>query len=283
MDTDHAAIQPFKAMTWNVLAHVHTHWDKALHGGNANESAAQRDFRHNRIVQAILRELPDVALLQEVDEYFIPGNWQGGELPCGAHLPGYTFHHAYGPTGDGSGPLEGAGVLLREGVFEEDPEQPATKLNKVPERGWKSAIVLPVRRCHDYRQQVTFVSVHLPWPDNQPKIKILRDTLVRADPSHPIVLGGDFNTGEADLWNTLEPTLREFGVSQIPLSEGWPTCSGAEPCKRIDFLYCGLGVHARERCKIGNVPGSEQGPWSEGWQDGSDHAWVTAVIESPHS
>jgi hypothetical protein len=60
------AMPPFRVMTWNILASVHTHWNSAAHGGahKTTESAAQRTRRHLSVVSRLMTELPDVALLQ---------------------------------------------------------------------------------------------------------------------------------------------------------------------------------------------------------------------------
>merc|ERR1719362_895210 len=90
-------IMPFRVMTWNVLAHVLTHWDHRFHGGieKSLETETQRRTRHRAVVNAVMRELPDVVLLQEVDEFFMPPDWQCGLLPCGLSLPGYEAFKSY--------------------------------------------------------------------------------------------------------------------------------------------------------------------------------------------
>jgi hypothetical protein len=57
---------PFRVMTWNILASVHTHHNCAAHGGalKSRESEAQRTQRHMSVVSRLMNELPDVALLQ---------------------------------------------------------------------------------------------------------------------------------------------------------------------------------------------------------------------------
>lgn len=59
-------LPPFRVMTWNILASVHTHWSSAAHGGalKSTESDAQRTQRHLLVVSRLMHELPDVALLQ---------------------------------------------------------------------------------------------------------------------------------------------------------------------------------------------------------------------------
>ena len=46
-----------KVVSWNVLAHVHTHYDFKLHGGAAKtlETDAQMVTRHQRIVAKLVR------------------------------------------------------------------------------------------------------------------------------------------------------------------------------------------------------------------------------------
>lgn len=60
------SLPPFRVMTWNILASVHTHWSSAAHGGalKSTESDAQRTQRHLSVVSRLMNELPDVALLQ---------------------------------------------------------------------------------------------------------------------------------------------------------------------------------------------------------------------------
>ena len=94
---DKDAPRSLAVVSWNVLAHVHTHWDSALHCGadKAVETEQQRIARHLTILRRLKALKLDVALLQEVDEHFIPMGWQSGLLPCGESLDGYVPYRSY--------------------------------------------------------------------------------------------------------------------------------------------------------------------------------------------
>ena len=157
-------------MSWNVLAHIHTHWDYKFHGGASKEleTGSQRDARHTAIVKAILREYPDVVLLQEVDEYFLPLDWESGPLPCGLILPGYVPFKSYSPTRNGI--KEGVVVLLRAGVWKADTEREVVRLERCEERGWKCGIAVHAQGCSDSTQRCTFISTHLKWGEKSQKM-----------------------------------------------------------------------------------------------------------------
>lgn len=113
-------LEPFRVMTWNVLASQYTHYSSQAHGGlpKSLESAAQQTSRHISIATRIISEIPDVVLLQEVDASFLPVDWQGGFLPCGVSLEGYTPYRSY--SNSSRGVPEGVAILLRKDSWKRD-------------------------------------------------------------------------------------------------------------------------------------------------------------------
>eukprot|EP00565_Helicotheca_tamesis_P003876 CAMPEP_0185726702 /NCGR_PEP_ID=MMETSP1171-20130828/2593_1 /TAXON_ID=374046 /ORGANISM="Helicotheca tamensis, Strain CCMP826" /LENGTH=273 /DNA_ID=CAMNT_0028395097 /DNA_START=118 /DNA_END=939 /DNA_ORIENTATION=- len=272
-------------MTWNILASTHTKWNSA-HGGErmTEEAECQRKKRHSIVANAINRELPDVAMLQEVDVRFLPSDWDNGPLPCGVDLSGYKAYRSYAPTR--SGVMEGVAILLRSGVWELDtsipPEANCRRLEKCQRRGRKAGIVLHARRCHDHSQRCCFSSVHLKWGELGPKLAVIADALDEgrlAVPESPIVLGGDFNTRGLYM-EPIDELIESKGLSRCPTPK-LPTCMGSEE-EQIDFIYCSknLGCSPGSLCSIGNLPRPGKGPWGDAPGDGSDHAWVQVTITS---
>ena len=147
---------------WNVLAHIHTHHNWAAHGAPRKtlETPAQRDARHRRVARTLARLAPDVALLQEADESFMPVQWQPEEpLPCGERLDGYTPYRSYSDRGDG------CVVLLRQQSFRRDKAvdtvySPAADFLP-PQQG----VMVHARRVGAAEAEPPFAiaSVHLKW------------------------------------------------------------------------------------------------------------------------
>ena len=132
----------FKVVSWNVLAHIHTHHNAAGHGGATKslESAEQRLVRHRQVLQTLLELQADVYLLQEVDSYFMPADWQQDRpLPCGETLRGYTPYRSYSERG------EGTVVMLRDDRFVRDTSIPTAYLPATAEHGWKTGVVVHAR------------------------------------------------------------------------------------------------------------------------------------------
>lgn len=288
MSAESGPVVPFRVMTWNVLAHVHTHWDSAFHGGRFKtvETKEQRLARHVAIADAIMRELPDVVLLQEVDEFFMPEDWQGGRLPCGRTLSGYCVHRSYSRTT--SGPMEGVVVLLRAGVWEVHPEYAPVLLPRIPERGWKCGIAVPARRCGGSEQPCCFVSVHLQWGNPTGQLRMLEDALAfeGAESCH-IVLGGDFNTQPGSELLPLSDFLSSRQLGMVPHAPNALTCTGGEKePELIDYLFCSnsFAVLGSQTCVAGPLPPRDRGAWSDAAaHDGSDHAWLIATLGSTGS
>jgi len=268
---------PFRVMTWNVLAHVHTHWNHRDHGGSekALETEAQRRTRHRAVVNVVMRELPDVVLLQEVDEFFMPPDWQAGLLPCGVSLPGYEAFKSYALVD--SGHLEGVVILFRKGIWEPDPQRPPILLERSEKRGWKCGLVVPACRCLD-RLKCCFVSVHLTPYKLPGKIGLLSDALeaIGSD-SEQVILGGDFNTEMGPDLAPLNELLGSHGLSDVPLAPETPT--GIDGTA-IDYVYCkGLAALGVGECTAGPLPKRPKHPWSaDAPNDGSDHAWLLVTL-----
>ena len=276
-------IHPFRVMTWNILASVHTHWNHASHGGSPGsvETEFQRHTRHRAIVCRINNEQADVVLLQEVDSLFLPRDWQGGALPCGSVLSSYVPYRSCSLHPQ-SGLYEGVAILLRVGVWTRDTRVPKVSLAKNARRGWKCGLVLHAVRCHDPEQCVCFVSVHLKHGGDAPKLNLISDALKNAHPNIPVLLGGDFNTTEARL-ATLQPALG--GLRRVPSQPGSATCVSADmscirPDNVIDHMFVSEPLVAMAHCRVGPLPEQGGGPWGQSEDDGSDHAWLLATISA---
>jgi endonuclease/exonuclease/phosphatase family metal-dependent hydrolase len=285
---------PFRVFSWNLLASVHTHWNFDAHGGDMKtvENREQRDMRQRAIVHRIMREMPDVMLLQEVDESFLPLGWDGGFLPCGLPLAGYTAHRSYTTT---SGVEEGVAILLRDDVFELVKDLPKVRVGKSRDTGFKNGIILHARRCNDHSQVVCFASVHLRYGDPGPKVSLLESLLRHSDSRYPILLGGDFNTGVSGL-STLDAPMVSRGMKRLPSTPDTPTSLGSFPWTKtptksandmtIDHLYASselsiVGGELHEgvlHCAVGQLPLRPRGPFGDGPSDGSDHAWLLATL-----
>ena len=154
-------------VSWNVLAHVHTHWNSAEHGGDEKtlETAEQCQLRHVQIVRRLNALRPEVAFLQEVDATFMPQYWQptSGPLPCGQRLDGYTPFRSYTPPWGDRKHAEGTVVLLRDDTWVRDKSVDTAYVASCKETGWKTGIVVHARRVDEGEGEgtVAFASVHL--------------------------------------------------------------------------------------------------------------------------
>lgn len=93
---------------------------------------------------------PDVILLQEVDEHFMPIDWNpadGSPLPCGSKLEGYTPYRSYN-VGTKDKKACGVAVLLKDAVLTRDRSIDTVYLKATEAHGWKTGVVvhaMPVR------------------------------------------------------------------------------------------------------------------------------------------
>ena len=147
---------------WNVLAHIHTHHNWAAHGAPRKtlETPAQRDARHRRVARTLARLAPDVALLQEADESFMPVQWQPEEpLPCGERLDGYTPYRSYSDRGDG------CVVLLRQQSFRCDEAVDTVYSPAADFLPPRQGVMVHARRVGAAEAEPPFAiaSVHLEW------------------------------------------------------------------------------------------------------------------------
>jgi endonuclease/exonuclease/phosphatase family metal-dependent hydrolase len=264
--------QSLTVVTWNCLAHIHTHWDTELHQGTPKslESSAQRTVRLRTVVRTLRDLLPDVALLQEVDEHLIPREWQGGPLPCGESLDGYVPYRSYGDRG------EGTVVLLRKAVLQCDTSIPTAYLPKTSEHGWKTGVVVHAKRvaAGPHERPIALASVHLRWGAPQQQSALLAAAMGARAPNVPMVLGGDFNAGvELLAAERIDAPLLDAGLVRVPADAPTGLGSGGT----IDHLYA-AGVRLSPP-EVGPLPPLPRGPWTEGVpHNGSDHAWVRVRI-----
>lgn len=285
------AYQPFTVMCWNVLASVHTHYTQSAHGGKGsggNETKEQSKQRHLSIIERIMECKADVVLLQEVDDLFLPREWQRGQLPCGLSLDGYTPYRSYSPCSI-QGRMEGVAILLKNGVFERDLGLPKTALAKTNKRGWKCGMVVHARRCGSPHERVCFASVHLKWGCQSSKTQLLQDALLACSPEVPTVLGGDFNTAV----NAHELKLLDISVFAprrmqiLPCTPNKPTVMGGRlelstgSKNIIDHIYTTphFSLQAFTTTTCGDLHSPGFGPWGSTPNDGSDHAWVLAPLQ----
>ena len=195
---------PLKVVSWNVLAHVHTHWCRAAHQHTGKLESPGQCRRRQRSVLARLKKLaPDVALLQEVDSAFIPIDWlPGTPLPCGETLTGYTVIRNYNRRAnvDSGGHVEGTAVLIRDAVLDVDAARcrPA-RLEATRENGWKTGLVVHARPKGTPASDppMAFGSVHLRYLRSgtpEPQRALLESALAAISPRcTAVVIAGDFN------------------------------------------------------------------------------------------
>jgi endonuclease/exonuclease/phosphatase family metal-dependent hydrolase len=222
----------FKVVCWNVLAHIHTHYNANGHGGavKTTESAEQRLLRHQRIARTLLDLQADAYLLQEVDSHFMPADWQPDRpLPCGEMLRGYTPYRSYSKRG------EGTVVMLRDDRFVRDTSIRTAYLPATAEHGWKTGVVLHAQpvgggphfrwarltaraslrrrlragtictntranaRRHATGPRIAFVSVHLRWGEPAAQSQLLSSALSAVSRATAVVLAGDFNSTPLEL------------------------------------------------------------------------------------
>lgn len=184
-----------RAACYNVLAHEHTHHNKAAHGGAEKESVKQRNDRRLRVAAAILALEADVVLVQEWDlDMPPPLGWEIASLSTGR--PGAT---------------EGVAVLMPT----RRPELVGAARARLRHDSGKASAILVTRKC-------VFVSVHLPGGPKSDGAKAaqLRDVKAWVEanaPGLPVVLGGDTNC--ASPATVLGPVLAPAGLALCPYAD----------------------------------------------------------------
>ena len=272
----------FSVLTWNVLAHIHTHWDAARHQNEPEkpkplESTEQRRARHAQVVQTLRRLSPDIALLQEVDVTFMPKSWQpaaGALLPCGETLEGYTPYRSYSERD------EGAVVLLKDTTFERDRSMPVAYLPASSAHGWKTGVALRARGRLFQHVSIAVASVHLRWGSPEHQHALLSSALrTHGTSTVPFLVGGDFNVATQELGATIHPLLEGAGLQRVATPSGVATGMHSQAC--IDHIYASPQLRA-ESASVGPLAPQDRGPWGppEG-HDGSDHAWLLARFSVP--
>jgi len=277
------AMQEVDVLSWNLLAHVHTHWNFSEHGGTPRslETEEQRQARHLHILRRLNALRPAVVLLQEVDATFMPQDWQpaSGPLPCGQRLEGYTPYRSYTPPWGPRKHAEGTAVLLRDDAWVRDKTAPKALIASSEETGWKTGMVVHACPIDAPERSVAFASVHLRHGAPPRQQALLAMALAaRRDDSTPMVLGGDFNaTPTVIAREQIDLPLRQSGLSRVATPEDAPTnlhCGQVGCGQVIDHLYSSTRVDTQSAVEVGRLPLSERGPWGDPEADGSDHAWV---------
>lgn len=284
-------------VTWNVLSHIHTRWSFSLNGqssraeGEGLETEEQRTARHRAVVRRLAELQPDIVLLQEVDEYFMPLDWDGtGMLPCDASIEGYAPFRSSTETHG-----EGTAVLLRSATVQRDPDIEPVRLAASAENDGKTGIIVHVRPLGT-SETLAVASVHLPHGMPQQQAAMLTAAVAaRAErtaavdcpaasggvvdsrvlaPNVPMVLGGDFNATPAELAeNSIDGALLGAGLTRVAADA--PTSYNE---RTVDHLYVS-GVRQHGAPRVGALPPLPLGPWTKGGgHDGSDHAWVCARV-----
>merc|ERR1711988_2076693 len=247
----------FRVLSWNILAHIHTHYNSAGHKGppKSCESAEQRVARHRTIVQTITQLAPDIAMLQEVDSTFMPSDWQArnGPLPCGERLDEYTPYRSYSDRG------EGTVILLRDAAFVRDRSVNASYLPAIKEHGWKTGMALHAIRCGDPTQQpIAIASVHLKSGAYEAQRALLEAAVAEMQAGCGAILGGDFNVEAGKSLGALEVSLVKQGLERVPTPEGVPTgLSGTLKWSAghvIDHIYARWPLSAAGDVEVGPLP-----------------------------
>ena len=280
--------QSFTVLSWNILASIHTHHDAARHmnepaveaviGAKRSrvsqgrprallESAEQRKVRHVQIVHTLRRLSPDIALLQEVDSFFMPRTWQPaqGPLPCGEMLEGFTPYRSYSER------EEGTVVLLKDATIQRDRSVPVGYLPATEAHGWKTGVTLHARwREHDV--SIAVASVHLRWGSPEHQQALLCSAVREHTANTPFLIGGDFNVATHQLGATIHPLLEGAGLRRVETPDGVATGMHSQAC--IDHIYSSPQLRPEE-VAVGPLAPQERGPWGPPEaHDGSDHAWV---------
>eukprot|EP00756_Hemistasia_phaeocysticola_P025983 Hpha_TRINITY_DN16035_c4_g1::TRINITY_DN16035_c4_g1_i1::g.120390::m.120390 len=274
-----------RIVTWNILAHRHTHYDWREHGGKEGEveSEAQTKERHRRISAAIAGLNPDVLLLQEVDTSLVPLEEatpsEGVRRAVRAEiLPGYDWYLSLSNRG------EGTAIVLREGVFEEVSHK---GVPHDPGHGWKTAASVRAKlKCSG--DGVEFSSVHLPWGGDKEEMK--RTLISKTLDLHPRsdarprfrVFGGDFNTFAEEL-PPFSQILNGGDLHRIPTPADRCSARGQGPMDRgpIDHLFVSPDIRDALSTppSLGALPQGEKGAWGDGEHDGSDHTWICIDLQ----
>eukprot|EP00667_Euglena_gracilis_P004575 EG_transcript_4601 len=283
----------FTFLQWNVLASNRTSQYHLQHQQPNVESDEQRLARHQRVIQAIQREQPDVAALQDVDETLFPLDWDPAQpLPCGETLEGYTVHRC---QADGAG----TAILLRQGVYEVDPSAPTmAQLSVQPseENAQRSCTVLWLRRKDAPRQRFAVASAQLKEysgsgddAEHTQRYSVLKAAALNIKPlPGPVLVAGDFGTRPDEL-NWLAPALgKELKMKPLDLKCSLPTALmpdlGYDPAHRVDYLFVTNGVQLIGPPRLGALPGETEaydglGPYGSDPGDGSDHRYVLYTVE----
>jgi len=273
----------FRVLSWNILAHIHTHYNHLGHGGapKERESEKQRTARYRQIARTITELSPDIALLQEVDSFFMPQDWQAeqGALPCGESLDGYTPYRSY------SDREEGTVILLRDATFTRDTSIDATYIPATKQTGWKTGMVLHAIRRGDVEHRIAICSVHLKWGAPEAQLALVTHALEQMQPDCPAILGGDFNVEPADL-KPLQAAFWKHGLERVATADGVPTgLSGSlkwHAAHTIDHIFVRAPLFIAAPIEVGPLPQEHSnGPWGEGPHSGSDHAPLLAQCKLP--
>lgn len=302
-----AGLEPFRLLSWNILASVHTHHNRTAHqSGRADglETDGQRSARHQRIASRLRAEVADILLLQEVDITFLPSEWTQGVLPCGIGLPNYLPYRMYLPD-----KKEGTAVLLRTGVFERAPLAPVRITGKQLLK--KTGLVVFAQRTGFPNQRVGVASVHLKFGVPEQHMHMLRAVLyalahgqawqpsalrehledqdfAMVDPpvAPAAVIAGDFNTCDRDGLEAYVTYLNQHGFRRVPQTDGASTALGSDMAyaqnKVIDYIFV-RGLVPLSPAQVGALPHGGRGPYGVDAVDldGSDHAWLACGFCSP--
>jgi endonuclease/exonuclease/phosphatase family metal-dependent hydrolase len=245
-----AALLAMKVVSFNLLAHPYTKFQKEWHKQAAGvETADQWATRRARNASAIAAIGPDVLLLQEHD--------------VGVAIDGYTTA-VNAVVGDH---VEGTSVLLRTGM---PPPLAAWQLDI---GDGKSAAFA---RLHS---GLTVASVHLRGgPDSaDAKRRQLDMVLAQLPGGHPAIVAGDMN--EARPWEALDATMAAGGFTRLAPAGDTGLTSDLRTRLCIDHVYT-RGVEVTAPLSL---PLPVENPWEDGAVLGSDHAPLVFAVQPPAS
>jgi mRNA deadenylase 3'-5' endonuclease subunit Ccr4 len=176
-----------KVMSWNILARYATkyHFDP-----NINEEECQTNNRHNKIMEIISQNYPDIVLLQEVDYIFYMSfklnQWSHYDIIF-SQYPGESYSE------DSKGSFGTAIIFKKEKFKNKITYEYINSINRMDYDN-KNALILSL--IDNNEKHMTFVSTHLSGKKNDASENLLnqiKDKLKGVLDSDIVVIGGDLN------------------------------------------------------------------------------------------
>jgi hypothetical protein len=229
-----------KVLSYNILAREFTHYQYKYHknGKNKCESKLQTNQRHKLCVNEIMKEYPDIALLQEVSPSFLNLNTFNEIL-----YKNYNFYNTSG------GPTLSPGTALlikKKDIFNSIPHV-IDRVHGSDKTGGGSkcstVVILTINN-----NKIAFVSIHATWDGNIDKrfhhISQLEELLINKHEVKSIIIGGDFNCHYPS--NNLKSLLDNSflgQLKQVNLGLNTMTSITEERTSCIDHLFYSNNIH----------------------------------------